>query len=41
MQKFKMAAQTGVKTIFGKIHSAETLWVKNSVKISLSPTLLR
>ena len=38
MQKFKMAAKSGGKTIFAKspVDSANTLWLKNFVEISLS-----
>ena len=41
-QKFKMAAIFGEGKIFGKLHrlhSLDTLWVKNSVKIALSLTV--
>ena len=41
-RKFKMAAIFGEGKIFGKLHrlhSLDTLWVKNSVKIALSPTV--
>ena len=42
MQKFKMEAKNGAKTIFREkspVHSADTLGVKNSVKIILSCTI--
>ena len=39
MQKFKMAAKSGGKTFFcekSPVESADTLWVKNFVVITLS-----
>ena len=42
IRKFKMAAIFGEGKIFGKLHrlhSLDTLWVKNSVEIALSVTV--
>ena len=42
IRKFKMAAIFGEGKIFGKLHrlhSLDTLWVKNSVEIALSLTV--
>ena len=39
MQKFKMAAKSGRKTIFWEkspVHSPDTLWVKNFIEMALS-----